>query len=255
MVSYVRAHWQTGDGVFVLGNTQGGLFPYYAPDIPFVIFAPDRQLSPAEIPPYQAEISRQAAPFSRLWVLAYGSVSAYDPGNVVGDWLGQLGFITFRQWYHEGELRLYALNQGPSPVHRTLAATMNGIIQCTGVDFSSSTLPPGGTLAVTIYWQPTRPVGDDLVGFTHLLNSDGALVAQHDGEPVDATRPTSSWQSGETVADRFAITLPPDLPPGTYTLQTGFTPRWQPSNRWPVTGPDAQPAGDAVRLGTLEVKP
>jgi hypothetical protein len=49
--------------------------------------------------------------------------------------------------------------------------------------------------------------------------------------------------------------LPPDFPPGTYTLQAGFTPFGIPASRLSVTGPDAQPARDAVRLGTLKVEP
>ena len=255
MVSYVRAHWQTGDGVFVLGNTQGGLFPYYAPDIPFALFSPDRQLSASEIPPYRAQISRQAAPFTRLWVLVYGSESTYDPGDVVAGWLDQIGFITFRQWYHTGEVRLYTLGQARPQQHLTLDALLNGNIQCRGVDLNATTLHPGDTLAVTIYWQPATVPSDDYVVFVHLLDGSGALVAQHDGEPVGGSRPTSGWHAGETIADRHAIILPLDLPAGTYTLQAGLTPRWQPGQRLRVTGADAQPAGDAVRLGTLIVSP
>jgi len=255
MVSYVRAHLQTGDGVFLLGNTQGGLFPYYAPDIPFALFAPDRQLNPQEIPPYQAEIARQASPHTRLWVLVFGSESMYDPGDVVGSWLDQNGFITFRQWYHEGELRLYTLGQGQQPSHLATEALVNGTIQCRGLDLNAATLHPGDTLALTIYWQPAVAPSDNYVVFVHVLDASGALVAQHDGEPVGGSRPTTSWQAGETIADRHAIVLPPDLPAGTYTLQAGLTPVGQPANRLPVTGPDAQPAGDAVRLGTLEVTP
>jgi hypothetical protein len=255
IVSYMRANWQAGDGVFVLGNTQGGLFPYYAPDIPFSLFSPDRVLDASEIPPYQAELARQAAPYTRLWVLVYGSESTYDPGDVVESWLNQTGFITFRQWYHTGELRLYTLGQG-LPVHALgIDALLDGYIQCQGVDYTAGPLHPGDTLSLTIYWQPNVVPSEDYVVFVHVLDANGALVAQHDGEPVAGSRPATTWLAGETIADRHAIVLPRDLPAGIYTVQAGLTPRWQPNQRLAVTGADAQPAGDAVRLATLEVTP
>jgi mannosyltransferase len=255
MVSYVRANWQAGDGVFILGNTQGGLFPYYAPDIPFSLFSPDRVLDASAIPPYQAWIARRATSHTRLWVLVYGSESTYDPGHVVESWLDQTSFITFRQWYYTGELRLYTLGQAGPPKHLVIDALLNGNIRCRDVDLNASKLHPGDTLTLTIYWQPNVVPREDYVVFVHVLDANGALVAQHDGEPVGGTRPTSSWLAGETIADRHAIVLPPDQPAGSYVLQAGLTFPGQPTQRLPVTGPDAQPAGDAVRLATLEVTP
>jgi mannosyltransferase len=255
LVNYVHTHTQPGDGVFLLGDTQGGLFPYYAPDLPYSLFGPDRQLPKTSLEKYQAEISRLAKPYTRLWVLVYGNLGTYDPGDVVGSQLSQIGFITFRQWFHDGEVRLYTLNQEGQKLYAPRDALVNGLIQCEGVEISPPTARPGENVNLTIYWTSTAPIANKLVVFSHVLRADGAWVAGTDGEPAAGSRPTTAWTVGETVIDRRSIALPSDLPPGTYTLQAGFVPYGEPNDRLPVTGPNAQPAGDAVWLGTLEVVP
>jgi mannosyltransferase len=255
MVNYVRTHQQPGDGVFLLGDTQGGLFPYYGPDMTFSLFAPDRQLLTTTVEKYRADISRQAKPYTRLWVLVYGALGSYDPGDVVGSWLSQIGFITDRKWFHDGELRLYALDQNGQGLYSSREALVGDSIRCEGVEINPQTAHPGETIRLTIYWKPTAPIADKLVVFSHVLRADGTWVAGTDGEPAAGSRPTPTWTVGETIVDRRSIALPPDLPPGTYTLQAGFVPYDNPNLRLPVTGPNAQPAGDAVWLGTLEVTP
>ncbi len=75
-------------------------------------------------------------------------------------------------------------------------------------------------LEVTLYWQALRPMETSYTAFVHLLDETGTLVAQRDRPP--AGYPTAVWRPGEVVVDTFVIELPPDLPPGTYRLQTGF---------------------------------
>ena len=255
LVNYALSHRQPGDGIFLLGDTQGGLFPYYAPNVTFSLFAPDRQLQTTTLADYQADISRQAQPYQRLWVLVYGNLGTYDPGDVVGSWLSQIGFITFRQWFHDGELRLYALGQGAQGQYSPRDALVNGAIRCVGVEINPPIARPGENVNLTIYWKAVAPISDKLVVFSHVLRADGSWAAGTDGEPAAGTRPTTSWSVGETIIDKRSIALPADLAAGTYTLQAGFVPYEDPNHRLPVTGPNAQPAGDAVWLGTLEVKP
>jgi hypothetical protein len=58
--------------------------------------------------------------------------------------------------------------------------------------------------------------------FVQLLDSAGALVTQHDAEPAGNTLPTVDWPLGVGITDRHALRLPPDLPPGQYTLIAGL---------------------------------
>ncbi len=76
-------------------------------------------------------------------------------------------------------------------------------------------------LRVTLAWGAAAPMTVDYTAFVHLLGAAGGPpLAQTDRPP--GGYPTGDWRRGEIVADTFTIDLPPDLPPGTYTLQTGF---------------------------------
>ena len=79
------------------------------------------------------------------------------------------------------------------------------------------------TLAVTLVWQAQTPLAADYTAYVHLLNGAGEVVAQLDRPP--AGYPTSDWRVGEIIQDSYRVPLPPDLPPGRYTVQTGFY-RW-----------------------------
>jgi hypothetical protein len=76
-------------------------------------------------------------------------------------------------------------------------------------------------LAVELTWQVEQAQQVDYHVFLHLLDPEGEKVAQADGQPVNWTRPTTTWQPGETIIDRYALWLPP-LPPGSYTLIAGL---------------------------------
>jgi hypothetical protein len=80
----------------------------------------------------------------------------------------------------------------------------------------------GQTLDVTLYWQALNTLPADYTVFVHLLDEQGRLVAAHDGMPADNGFPTGAWPPGLLVEDKHTITLPPDLPPGTYQVNVGL---------------------------------
>ncbi|MHB1417724.1 MAG: hypothetical protein ACYC1C_20950, partial [Chloroflexota bacterium] len=80
----------------------------------------------------------------------------------------------------------------------------------------------GSEVEVALFWQAQAPIPIDYTVFAHVYDAAGELVAQSDGWPADGNYPTSSWLVGESIADRHRITLPADLPPGTYTVKVGL---------------------------------
>ncbi|HIE39771.1 MAG TPA: hypothetical protein EYP77_12045 [Anaerolineae bacterium] len=80
-----------------------------------------------------------------------------------------------------------------------------------------------------------------------MLWNNGRIVAQSDGVPAGWTRPTTGWLPGEYIVDTRVLTLPPDVPPGVYTLQTGL---YLPGDGR-LTTPDGL---DAIRLAESEVE-
>jgi len=78
------------------------------------------------------------------------------------------------------------------------------------------------TLAVTLTWQATEPVTDDYTVFVHLLELNGAKVAQHDTRPCGGACPTDTWQPGAIIVDRHTLDLGGGVPPNSYRLAIGL---------------------------------
>jgi hypothetical protein len=81
---------------------------------------------------------------------------------------------------------------------------------------------PGDPLVVVLEWQAQEDIKADLTVFTHLLSSEGELVAQQDNVPLLGARPTTTWGVGELMRDAHLIWLPDDLIPGKYELFAGM---------------------------------
>ena len=65
--------------------------------------------------------------------------------------------------------------------------------------------------------------------------------------------PTDAWQIGATIADRYAIALSTDMPPGDYSLRVGMY-TWPDLTRLPVAL-NGKAAGDYVPLATIRIAP
>ncbi len=132
-----------------------------------------------------------------------------------------------------------------------LFADFGGQIALIGYDTSAVTAQPGDTVTVTVYWQGQRPLDINYQSFLHVLGPDGALVGQSDHlNPGDF--PTRRWPTDKYVRDEHTITLPPDLPPGEYTVQAGL---WVQAEGWrlPLLDAAGQQIGDTYHLFSLSV--
>jgi hypothetical protein len=109
--------------------------------------------------------------------------------------------------------------------------------------------PDLGVADVTLYWLGLREMGENYKAFVHLLGPDGAVIAQHDGDPLGGYTPTSRWRPGEIIADRHLLTLPEDLPAGEYGLRTGLY-QVEPLRNLVIDPPTAD---NRVDIGTIIV--
>jgi hypothetical protein len=112
-------------------------------------------------------------------------------------------------------------------------------------------ITPGGELLLALRWESLRPVEDNYQVFVHLLNANDEKLAQRDGQPVQWLRPTSTWQPGEEIIDRYGLIVPSDLPAGSYAIAVGL---YDPvsGQRLPVS---AGPRDYAIELGPVVVTP
>ena len=71
--------------------------------------------------------------------------------------------------------------------------------------------------------------------------------------PAAAHSPTTVWSAGEIIPDPHTITLPPDLPPGSYTLLAGL---YNPvsGERLAVTGAGANAQNNAILIDRIQVR-
>lgn len=82
----------------------------------------------------------------------------------------------------------------------------------------SATATRGESLPVSLWWMADAKPKQDYSISAFLLNNAGALVAQHDGPPLDGKAPTSGWHTGDLRFDQPHISIPADLAPGNYQL-------------------------------------
>ena len=143
------------------------------------------------------------------------------------------------------------------PSHR-LEANWDNKIGLLGYDLNTPAYEAGEKIHLALYYQGLSKMRKDYTVFTHLLGpynpaTDGPLWGQDDSEPCRRFYPTSSWDIGEIVIDRFTISIPTETPPGNYNLTVGFY-QWPTLERLPVLDVAGQVAADnAISLGQVRI--
>jgi 4-amino-4-deoxy-L-arabinose transferase-like glycosyltransferase len=118
-----------------------------------------------------------------------------------------------------------------------------------GYHVTPTTVQPGDTMEVTIYWQALARTDQNHVIFVHLLNDVGVMLAQRDTYPGLGRYPTTVWEPGAAFADTYRMPLPETAyAPDAGYVQVGI---YMPDGPR-LTTPDGR---DAVRLATVEIQP
>jgi hypothetical protein len=107
-------------------------------------------------------------------------------------------------------------------IQHPLQVNLGDQVTFLGYDVSPEAIQPGQSLDLTLYWQARREMTKDYTVFTHLVAADGRIVAQQDNQPAEGRYPTSTWDTGEIVLDRYRLTIVPDTPGGEYYLEVGM---------------------------------
>ncbi len=70
------------------------------------------------------------------------------------------------------------------------------------------TVFPDGSPIVELVWQAESLTDKSYHVFVHLVDAEGNLIAQSDGQPAEWTRPTTGWTPGEYIVDPHSLALP-----------------------------------------------
>jgi len=150
-----------------------------------------------------------------------------------------------------GHLRPWRSAPRASPVAGTTLGA--GLVQLLGYRVDRAGYRPAETLDVTLYWLGLSTLKDDYKVFVHLTGEDSPVPrSQHDGDPGGGYTPTTRWLPGELVPDTHTLTLPPDLPPGKYSLWAGMY-DYKSGKRLPAVGKSS--VENRLLLGTIVVSP
>jgi hypothetical protein len=127
-------------------------------------------------------------------------------------------------------------------------------IRLLGYDLDQDRFAPGDTLHLTLHWQPQANINQDYTVFTQLLGPDLQLYGQMDHQPIDNLWPTSRWQPGARLADRYDLSINPSAPPGSYQLLVGmYDPHT--GQRLPITLEGEPVPDNAIFLATVTIQP
>ncbi len=114
----------------------------------------------------------------------------------------------------------------------------------------SGDLSPGGVLHWTLIWQPAHTPTENTFyhWFNHLLDGEGQLRGQRDGASVLP----SYWRAGDTILNWFDVAIPPDAPPGDYTMRVGMY-AYPSIRNVSVLDEEGAPAGEWAEVGLITV--
>jgi len=138
--------------------------------------------------------------------------------------------LSFGQLRIENTTALPKADQPPNIV----AARFEGEIELVGYALTSgtgqavSTVRPGQTLTLDLYWRAGRKIPHNYTVFVHLVGqafnpaTAGPVWGGHDSEPLQGGYPTSQWLVDEVIVDRHMFTLDGQAPAGEYEVEVGM---------------------------------
>jgi hypothetical protein len=188
------------------------------------------------------------------WSPAVGSAPPMESGPVVAP----DGRLRLPPWARRDE-RMIPLDAPKPERMRPVGARFAGAdwaVTLDGAVFPEK-IVAGEALPVRLRWRADAPALHDYSVFLH-LRRDGAdnAVAQGDAAPVWFTPiPATRWPGdGRDVWTAQSVGLPPDLPPGDYTLMAGW---YDPASgaRLPLEATAGNAGDDAFVLGSVQVQP
>jgi mannosyltransferase len=106
------------------------------------------------------------------------------------------------------------------PIPKALDRPFAAGLRLLGYKVKLTSFRPGDPLTLTLWWEALDRVDPQMGGDVRLVDGAGRLAYQ-ETRPLVPGYPTSQWQAGEVNRAIWRITLPPELPGGSYSLEVG----------------------------------
>lgn len=142
-----------------------------------------------------------------------------------------------------------------SHIPNRLEITYNHKMKLIGYDLDMKRVRPGESFFLTLYWRSLTEMQENYSIFIHLYGRDGEKIAQRDSYPGGGSYPTSLWQAGHSIKDRYKVTISPQaetpalsrLHVGLYTLHD--------FQNLPASDGQGKPIGSSPLIARLEIPP
>ena len=219
--TYIRAVGKESDAIILNAPGQIDIFSYYYQgELPVYPLPGQRPLDRAKT---AEALERIANRHSRLYALFWGTEES-DPGQFVEGWLDQNTFKALDSWHGNVRLAIYSVPQEEigEEIQHPLTATFGEGIVLLGYSVPGSPVKAGDILQLTLFWQAKDEIAHRYKVFTHILDGRSNIVGQRDAEPVGGSRPTTTWEEGETIVDNHGVLVMPGTPPGEHGLEIGL---------------------------------
>ena len=109
-------------------------------------------------------------------------------------------------------------------IENPLDVAFGDVARLRGFRLDQETVSPAQELGLTLYWEAihSKPLALSYVVFTHLLDPENRVLAQHDGIPSYGYWPTTAWLEGQAIVDRHYLAFIVDDYEGEGLLEVGL---------------------------------
>lgn len=150
-----------------------------------------------------------------MWVVT--TDGPHDPEGRLPSWLAGRLYSVDDYRYGSVQLRLY--QSEPDMRSGQGRSVFGGVVELPEAAVPAATVGRDFPVAVRLHWRAREPISSRLVVAVELVGDGGRVHVRREGEPAAGTRPTTTWEVGETIVDRVALSIPDTLPTGAYTVR------------------------------------
>jgi len=249
IVRFIDANARAGDGILIDAPGQVDVVDYYHRGAQPIFPLPRmRPIAPNQTRYDVDDIVTNKV--KRLFAIFYGNAQA-DPEGVIETRLAQRAFKARDEWHGNVRLALYGIPPNPRDPGQSADVRFGNEITLERWQLDGRDARVGDVVMLTLNWVAISQPAARYKIFVHLLDSNGRVVAQRDGEPVGDNRITTTWRAGENIADNYGL-FAQDA--GEFTLEVGMY-RVDNGARLQIFSHEGKPLGDHLILGTARVLP
>lgn len=95
-------------------------------------------------------------------------------------------------------------------------------IALVGFSLDRSSIGPGDTLHLMLFWKALDDVNENYTVFTQVLARDDRKLAQVDSWPQGGQSPTATWRRGQVITDTYSLTIATEAQPEIVELHIGL---------------------------------